>query len=602
MVLPLLAAAALLGVFTALAAPNTTFTVTNTNDSGAGSLRKAIDDAKDNPGTDTITFAAATDGIPIVLAGAAGEDANASGDLDILNGGDLTIQGNGAANTIIDGGGIDRVFHVCPIGECANTITLTGVTVRNGSVSGAGGGIYNRYSTLTITNSTLISNTADCGGGIYNLTGTTTVNASTVSANTAEKDLIGQGGGIYNSGGVFTHGTLNIQNGSIVNANTASGDGGGIYNGGTLTMNGSTVSANTGALSGGGIYNGGTLNIQNGSTVSANTADYYGGGIHTSGTLTVDHSIVSANTASKGGGIYNRVTLNITNSTIGGAGAGNTAYYGGGIFNTSGYATTTVNGSTISANTANVYGGGILNEATLNVQNGSTIGGDGAGNTAYVGGGIYNRDGTATVNGSTVSANTATYLTGGIYNYDGTTTVTGSRILNNTADDGGGVYNREDVTGATSVTDSCFVGNSATSYLNDQPAEQIATDNWWGAATGPNTPGADTVDGNVDTSGYLTEPILGCGFGLTVSRAGTGSGSVTSTPAGIVCGDDCSESYDYGTVVTLTATANTGSTFTGWGGACSGTADCVVTMDAAKSVTATFTGTVYDVFLPIIMK
>jgi len=49
-------------------------------------------------------------------------------------------------------------------------------------------------------------------------------------------------------------------------------------------------------------------------------------------------------------------------------------------------------------------------------------------------------------------------------------------------------------------------------YLNNRPAQQIATGNWWGAATGPNTPGADTVGGNVDTSGYLTEPILGCVF------------------------------------------------------------------------------------------
>ena len=71
---------------------------------------------------------------------------------------------------------------------------------------------------------------------------------------------------------------------------------------------------------------------------------------------------------------------------------------------------------------------------------------------------------------------------------------------------------------------------------------------------------------------------------------GTGSGTVTSTPAGIDCGTDCSESYDYGTEVTLSAVAATGSTFAGWSGAnCSGTGSCVVTMDAAKSVTATFT-------------
>jgi hypothetical protein len=76
---------------------------------------------------------------------------------------------------------------------------------------------------------------------------------------------------------------------------------------------------------------------------------------------------------------------------------------------------------------------------------------------------------------------------------------------------------------------------------------------------------------------------------LTVSKAGTGGGTVTSSPAGIDCGGTCSAAYDFGTVVTLTPSAVTGSTFTGWSGACTGTGSCVVTMDAAKSVTATFT-------------
>ena len=68
-----------------------TYVVTNTNDSGPGSLRQAITDANNHPEPDTITFAAATDGTPIVLAGAAYVNSNASGDLDILDGGDLTI-------------------------------------------------------------------------------------------------------------------------------------------------------------------------------------------------------------------------------------------------------------------------------------------------------------------------------------------------------------------------------------------------------------------------------------------------------------------------------------------------------------------------------
>jgi hypothetical protein len=77
---------------------------------------------------------------------------------------------------------------------------------------------------------------------------------------------------------------------------------------------------------------------------------------------------------------------------------------------------------------------------------------------------------------------------------------------------------------------------------------------------------------------------------LTVTKAGTGSGTVTSVPGGISCGSDCTEAYANGTAVTLTAAAATGSTFAGWsGGGCAGTGTCTVTMTAAQAVTATFT-------------
>jgi hypothetical protein len=77
---------------------------------------------------------------------------------------------------------------------------------------------------------------------------------------------------------------------------------------------------------------------------------------------------------------------------------------------------------------------------------------------------------------------------------------------------------------------------------------------------------------------------------LSVSKAGTGSGTVTSSPAQIDCGATCSAYFDSGTVVTLTATPATGSNFTSWDGCdtVSG-ATCTVTVNAAKSVTATFT-------------
>ena len=75
---------------------------------------------------------------------------------------------------------------------------------------------------------------------------------------------------------------------------------------------------------------------------------------------------------------------------------------------------------------------------------------------------------------------------------------------------------------------------------------------------------------------------------LTVAKAGTGTGTVASSPSGINCGATCSASFTSGTSVGLSATAATGSTFTGWSGACTGTGGCAVVLDAAKSVTATF--------------
>ncbi len=77
-------------------------------------------------------------------------------------------------------------------------------------------------------------------------------------------------------------------------------------------------------------------------------------------------------------------------------------------------------------------------------------------------------------------------------------------------------------------------------------------------------------------------------FTLTVVKGGAGSGTVTSSPTGIDCGPTCNATFNAGTQVTLTATPDAAtSTFTGWSGACT-SSPCVVTMDAAKSVTATF--------------
>ena len=79
------------------------------------------------------------------------------------------------------------------------------------------------------------------------------------------------------------------------------------------------------------------------------------------------------------------------------------------------------------------------------------------------------------------------------------------------------------------------------------------------------------------------------GNDLTVVKDGTGSGKVTSSPAGISCGTACSATFNEGTVVTLTATPGAGSIFTGWAGDCTGSGACSVPMDKDVTVTATFT-------------
>ncbi|MBI4638792.1 MAG: S8 family serine peptidase [Candidatus Rokubacteria bacterium] len=77
---------------------------------------------------------------------------------------------------------------------------------------------------------------------------------------------------------------------------------------------------------------------------------------------------------------------------------------------------------------------------------------------------------------------------------------------------------------------------------------------------------------------------------LAVTKAGFGSGTVTSDPMGIDCGSDCFEAYTSGTMVTLTAAPAAGATFAGWSGACTGSGPCTVMVNAALSVTATFEG------------
>jgi hypothetical protein len=132
--------------------------------------------------------------------------------------------------------------------------------------------------------------------------------------------------------------------------------------------------------------------------------------------------------------------------------------------------------------------------------------------------------------------------------------------------------------------------------LTATPAPGSTFDGWSGACTGP-VFCIVTMDEARNVTAHFTADV----HLLSVSLAGTGGGTVTSDPPGINCGADCTEMYNHGTVVTLTATPTAGSIFDGWSGACAGLGACIVTMDAARSVTATFTASINTYLLTVVL-
>ena len=143
----------------------------------------------------------------------------------------------------------------------------------------------------------------------------------------------------------------------------------------------------------------------------------------------------------------------------------------------------------------------------------------------------------------------------------------------------GGPYTLYTTTGTKSDATATVIGlNSGTQYFFT-----VRT------VTNPNVNNQNTVYSEYTGEGTGTTT----GNTLTVSKTGTGAGTVRSQVAGIDCGSDCSESYNAGTIVTLTAAPDAGSYFAGWsdGTNTSQALTWKVTMDAAKTVTATFTTT-----------
>jgi len=203
----------------------------------------------------------------------------------------LRLVGAGAGATVLDGGGRGAVLTTAP----AWPVTLSGVTLRNGSDRGAatfGGGIANNGGILTVTASLITANHAFNGGGIFNGDGTLTVIDSTISANSA----VSFGGGIVNLLGRVT-----VRD-STIRDNSTEGDGGGIATstGVGVSVLASTISGNS-ARQGGGIANlmPSTLAVA-ASTISANHASVAGGGIantNPQGPQTVTGTILAGNTA-----------------------------------------------------------------------------------------------------------------------------------------------------------------------------------------------------------------------------------------------------------------------------------------------------------------
>ncbi len=286
-------------------------TVTNPLDAIPGSLRRAITNICQGG---TINF---NGDYTIVLS---------TGELSIDK--DMTIDGTGY-NITIDGNHVGRVFHV----NYDASVVLNALTVTNGYVTGEnnpGGGIYNDFGRLTVTNSTIISNsTQSAGGGIYSIQGNLTVANSTLIFNTAQV-----GGGIS----ISTYNATSSVTDSTFISNTATLYGGGIENAsGTLNVTNSTFATNS-ATMGGGFMNRATANVTH-STFSGNRAASGGGGVDDEEYLTLSNSII-ANSPAGGNCTGSPLTgaNNLADDGTCGAGFANSSaillgtlnYYGGG--------------------------------------------------------------------------------------------------------------------------------------------------------------------------------------------------------------------------------------------------------------------------------
>ncbi|MCA9021529.1 MAG: hypothetical protein KDA74_15380, partial [Planctomycetaceae bacterium] len=329
----------------------TAFTVVNTNDSGEGSLRDAIEAANANAGADTISFDASLRGRTIVLSD------------ELLISDDLTITGLGAGLLTLDGNGDSRIFNIDD-GDVETTIevSLSGLTLTHGSAD-YGGAIYSNES-LSIVESTITANKARIqGGGITTTGGKLFVNGSRITANNS-----------YDAGGIYSSSSIVTLTATTLSHNEAIRFGGAILSfNSKLIVSYSNFTSNN-ATYGGGIYsNSNSLTVTT-STFSKNVLwDYgdirqtggHGGGLYiinslglSIGPTTISDSSFFENSASCGGGILSStVDLIVSNTDFsrnkaidGGSGAGINAFN----------SILIVTASTFSENVSDGSGGGIF--------------------------------------------------------------------------------------------------------------------------------------------------------------------------------------------------------------------------------------------------
>lgn len=253
------------------------FTVTKTADTNDGtcdadcSLREAITAANADPGS-TVNIPAGT---YMLTRTGANEDNNVTGDLDITS--PVIISGAGAANTMIDGRNLDRVFHITG----AYPVSIQHVKIGNGRLQGTGGGLYNLGGTLTLDN--------------VSFTG-----------NGAQQIDLGIGGALANA----ADGIVTVINGNF-STNTAALRGGAISSAGSLTVINTIFDMNTGDTGGAIWVERGTASVTNSVFIGGSAA--YGAGVLVgqdnapgqSATLSLTHSTLAHNRASVyGGGIF----------------------------------------------------------------------------------------------------------------------------------------------------------------------------------------------------------------------------------------------------------------------------------------------------------